>query len=189
MVLVVARGLFSLWCGMWGLVLWPGIEPEPAALGVWSLSHWTTGEVPCCGHSYTCVLEDIGTVKSVYLSVSILWTWFIGWVSGFSGDYLLVNCLPSPVFCRFCSFFCNCYCDFLFEPRAIRRVFSVAPRSCAAYGGGCSSCCSCWHHPKRLERVAGLSCEAHQIRIWWRNLDTGLLFLRKTNLSWQWHSW
>ena len=31
---------------MWDLVPWPGIEPGPPALGVWSLSHWTTREVP-----------------------------------------------------------------------------------------------------------------------------------------------
>ena len=31
--------------GMWDLVPWPGIEPEPSALGVWSLSHWTAREV------------------------------------------------------------------------------------------------------------------------------------------------
>ena len=30
-VLVVVRGIFS--CGMWDLVPWPGIEPEPLALG------------------------------------------------------------------------------------------------------------------------------------------------------------
>ena len=31
---------------MWDLVPWPGIEPSPLALGAWSLSHWTTREVP-----------------------------------------------------------------------------------------------------------------------------------------------
>ena len=36
----------GLSCGMWDLVPWPGIEPRPPALGVWSLSHWTTREVP-----------------------------------------------------------------------------------------------------------------------------------------------
>ena len=30
---------------MWDLVPWPGIEPRPPALEVWSLSHWTTREV------------------------------------------------------------------------------------------------------------------------------------------------
>ena len=29
---------------MWDLVPWPGIEP---ALGAWSLSYWTTREIPC----------------------------------------------------------------------------------------------------------------------------------------------
>ena len=30
---------------MWDLVPWPGIEPGPPALGVQSLSYWTTCEV------------------------------------------------------------------------------------------------------------------------------------------------
>ena len=33
-------------CGMWDLVPWPGIEPGPPALGLWSLSHYTTREIP-----------------------------------------------------------------------------------------------------------------------------------------------
>ena len=32
--------------GMWELVPWPGIKPGPAALGIWHLSHWITGEAP-----------------------------------------------------------------------------------------------------------------------------------------------
>ena len=39
-----ALKIFS--CSMWNLVSWPGIEPRPPALGVLSLSHWTTREVP-----------------------------------------------------------------------------------------------------------------------------------------------
>ena len=31
---------------MWDLVLRPGIEPRPPALGAWSLNHWATSEVP-----------------------------------------------------------------------------------------------------------------------------------------------
>ena len=46
----VAPGLSS--CGMWNLVSWPGIEPRPPALGAWSLSHWTTREVPGCNAWY-----------------------------------------------------------------------------------------------------------------------------------------
>ena len=36
----------GLSCSMWGLVPWPGIELRLPTLGVWSLSHWTTREVP-----------------------------------------------------------------------------------------------------------------------------------------------
>ena len=33
-------------CGVWDLISWPGAEPRPPSLGVQSLSHWTTREVP-----------------------------------------------------------------------------------------------------------------------------------------------
>ena len=33
-------------CGMWDLVPLPGTEPDFPALGVQSLNHWTTREVP-----------------------------------------------------------------------------------------------------------------------------------------------
>ena len=36
----------GLSCGMQDLVPWPGIESGPPALTAWSLSHWTTREVP-----------------------------------------------------------------------------------------------------------------------------------------------
>ena len=70
-VLVAALGMFRLWygmweslvakcgifsCGMWtlswgkwDLVPWWGIEPRPLAMGVWSLSHWATREIPTHG--------------------------------------------------------------------------------------------------------------------------------------------
>ena len=35
------QDLFSY--NMWGLISWLGIESRPAALGAWSLSHWTRG--------------------------------------------------------------------------------------------------------------------------------------------------
>ena len=43
-VFVEAYRIFS--CSMWDLVLWPGIKPKPYALGAWSLTHWTTRDVP-----------------------------------------------------------------------------------------------------------------------------------------------
>ena len=64
-VLVTPCGIFNLCrimrtlsCGRWDLVPWPGIEPRPPALGVWSFSHWTTREVP----SVVCRLPVEGTV-------------------------------------------------------------------------------------------------------------------------------
>ena len=35
------------------LVPQPRVEPGPPALGVWSLSHWTTGEVPEIANLFT----------------------------------------------------------------------------------------------------------------------------------------
>ena len=43
--LVAACELLVVAC-VWDLVPRPGIEPGPPALGVWSLSHWATREVP-----------------------------------------------------------------------------------------------------------------------------------------------
>ena len=50
-VLVVAHGIFIAacgisHCGMQDLVPWPGIKPEPPALGAQRLNRWTTREVP-----------------------------------------------------------------------------------------------------------------------------------------------
>ena len=51
-ILIAAHGNFgyvmwTLGCDMWDLVLWLGIKPgPPASSGAWSLSHWTTREVP-----------------------------------------------------------------------------------------------------------------------------------------------
>ena len=42
--LVVASKLLA--CTMWDLVLSPGMEPRPPALGVQSLSGWTIRQVP-----------------------------------------------------------------------------------------------------------------------------------------------
>ena len=44
--MVAACKLFFFSSGMWDLVPRPRIKPRPLALGVGSLSHWTTWEVP-----------------------------------------------------------------------------------------------------------------------------------------------
>ena len=57
---------------MWDLVPWPGFEPGPSALRVWSLSHWTTREVPrpellICrqiGFSFSCISESAPSFTS-----------------------------------------------------------------------------------------------------------------------------
>ena len=44
LIFIATCGILS--CSTWDLVSWPGIEHGPPALGAWSLSHWTTREVP-----------------------------------------------------------------------------------------------------------------------------------------------
>ena len=43
-VLVATFNIFS--CSMWNLAPWPGIEPGPPILGVQSLIHWITRDIP-----------------------------------------------------------------------------------------------------------------------------------------------
>ena len=44
---ILSCGVEILSCSMWDLVLWPGVQPGPPALGAWSHSCWTTREFPC----------------------------------------------------------------------------------------------------------------------------------------------
>ena len=39
-------GTWVLWCSMWVLAPWPGLEPRPPALRAQGLSRWATREVP-----------------------------------------------------------------------------------------------------------------------------------------------
>ena len=57
LIFVAACGIFSygmqtLSCGIWNQVSLPGIEARPSAMGVQSLSHWTTREVPIMAYTY-----------------------------------------------------------------------------------------------------------------------------------------
>ena len=49
-IFIYLFGCVSLGYSMWDLVPWPGIKPGPPALEAWTLSFWTTREVPK-GHS------------------------------------------------------------------------------------------------------------------------------------------
>ena len=40
--------VLGLSCSMWDLVPWSGVTPGPPALEAWSLSLWTTREIPLC---------------------------------------------------------------------------------------------------------------------------------------------
>ena len=66
LIFVITYGIFSwgIWtlsCNLWDLVPWPGMEPGPPALGVWSPSHWTTREVPviCLSHKHDCTVGPV----------------------------------------------------------------------------------------------------------------------------------
>lgn len=61
-VLVVAHRIFS-W-GMWALVPRPEMEPGPPTLGVPSLSHWTTGEIPVIIFRPTQVIQENLTIAT-----------------------------------------------------------------------------------------------------------------------------
>ena len=54
--------------GMRDLVPWPGMKPGPPALGVWSLNHWTTREVPREAlflPILLMIMEGVGHLKAV----------------------------------------------------------------------------------------------------------------------------
>ena len=54
----------------WNLALWPGIEPRPPALGVQSLSPWTTSEVPLC-----LSLTISFSLTHFYFEIDFLFSW------------------------------------------------------------------------------------------------------------------
>ena len=60
--------MWTLGCGMWDLVPWLGIQPQPPVLGVQSLSHWTTKEVPYLQISLTIHLSLFLIVINKYVS-------------------------------------------------------------------------------------------------------------------------
>ena len=73
--LVAACGLLVA-TSMWDLVPRPGIEPRPPALGVWSLTHWTTREVPLIDIIDTVIQRNNhhhGRMHCNYWHFTVLW--------------------------------------------------------------------------------------------------------------------
>ena len=66
-VLDFSCSMWTLSWGMWDLVPWPEIKPRTPALGVQSLSRWTTREVPwveiVTASGWRCS-RDLGTLRS-----------------------------------------------------------------------------------------------------------------------------
>ena len=79
-VLVLACGIFEIWCGMWtllscdmwDLVPWPGIKPRPPVLGAQSLSHWIPERSLECMYHFE--LEFLPFLN-IYPGVGLLMIW------------------------------------------------------------------------------------------------------------------
>ena len=61
----------TLSCSMWDLAPWPGIGPGPRALGMWSLSHWTTTA------SYDPLMFQMRKLKLRNEVIQLMW-----WIQG-----------------------------------------------------------------------------------------------------------
>ena len=107
---------------MWDLVSWPGIKPRPHALGVQSLSHWTTKEVLLWKYL---VIEDIGVPSKENRGADSV---FLGAPHLLLPCYSLVS-LPSPL-PRHLWYFK------LFHGRVPHAAFFF----CLSYVGGAMSC-------------------------------------------------
>ena len=62
----------DLSCSMWDLVPQPGIKPGPPALGAWSLTHWTTREVPLLGSLNPGLKDSKAGTSDVFLRLTEL---------------------------------------------------------------------------------------------------------------------
>ena len=95
-------------CGMWGLIPLPRIKLGPPALGVWSLSHWTTREVPrpgtswrhgnCCIHLCLTLCITHSVLKNIFFTASSrspscypLWLTSCDFEAGLPGTSLFIS--------------------------------------------------------------------------------------------------
>ena len=61
-------------CKSLDLVSQPGTEPRPPALGAWSLSQWTTRDLPCFAFLIAALLScNSYTIQFTYLKCTIRW--------------------------------------------------------------------------------------------------------------------
>ena len=65
---ILSCGMQTLGCSTWVLLPWPGIRPWPPALGVWSLSHWITKEVPGMTFQFPCLCYLTSSPPEVFPS-------------------------------------------------------------------------------------------------------------------------
>ena len=61
---IVSCRIWTLSYSTWDLLPWTGIEPRPLALGKWSLSHWTTREVPCFLYFPSCLMSPSSSFEN-----------------------------------------------------------------------------------------------------------------------------
>lgn len=106
---VCSWSTWTLSCRMWDVVPWPGIEPRPPALGLQSLSHWTTRKIlyflfqcPCLLTSvfdHLCAVPAPVVFSPLSITFSCLFT---------SSDFFLVFwtlCVKGPSGLRQCPLF------------------------------------------------------------------------------------
>ena len=78
-------GMWALWCGLWDLVPWGGLNPDALYLGAWSLSHWTNREGPALLHfnlefTYFQMWKIFRSISSVEL-LSHVWLSVTSWTA------------------------------------------------------------------------------------------------------------
>ena len=64
---ILGGSMQTLSCSMWDLVPWLGIPPRPPALGMQSLSHWTTREVLWFFIFTSVVIQSVQSISRVQL--------------------------------------------------------------------------------------------------------------------------
>ena len=86
------NNIYVFSCSMWDLVPWPGIEPRLPTLGMRSLSHWTTREVPELGGLVAQLVKNPPAMQETPV-------WSLDWEDPLEKRYsnpLQYSCLDNP---------------------------------------------------------------------------------------------